>query len=331
MGNKSSRSVPPSPFLVASKNGSASQFPGAMGAEEALLALILANVGNASTVFRALLDRLAHVALTPGMTRIYESLFDRGKCLTRGRRTATTPVISDAVAIFSTTVPLVLVGALPGFGPARMRFAIEQAVRHQRAWLRLTHTLGQKAAVSSEKSASIDGARQKRGVLKGLISSATPATGPLRAALDGQVETRARSAVELVSSVQSIQVASEALLHRAEQDPDHAAVLADMGISRELVNSLASETDAVVEHGRAHRVSKSDLKRAWDELNTLDGITWFHLEEIVRAVERARVLGRDVPHVEIEAIKAVRQGKVKVTEPTPDDDPTPPVNPPEPT
>jgi hypothetical protein len=34
----------------------------------------------------------------------------------------------------------------------------------------------------------------------------------------------------------------------------------------------------------------------------------------VRAFERARVLGRDVPHVSLEAIEAVRQGRVKVTD-----------------
>lgn len=312
MGDSPRRSAFPQPLHA--RKGSPSQFPGGLVAGDALLALITGNVASSGRVYQSLLDRLVHVAVSDGVSRIYASLYDTQKCLTRGRGIATPPILSDAVAVFSVAVPVVLAAPLPGFGPMRMRFAIEKALAHHRAWLTVVHGLGQKASASAQKSTSVDKARAKRKVLKGLLSSATPATGPLRASLDGQVETGPRSAVEVVASIQTLQVASEALLHRGASDGDWSTVLDDMGISREVIDSLAGDADAVAHDSRAHRMSKGDLKQAWDELNTLDGITWFHLEEVVRACDRARVLGRNVPHVSLEAIEAVRQGRVKVTD-----------------
>jgi hypothetical protein len=282
--------------------------------------------GTAEKVFVELLADCAHVTLAPGVAGYYERLLDRNACLQRGRRIATPPILTDAISTLSLLAPVILESGLPGFGPKRFKHTLGLAVEHARASRAVVRLEARKAGASESKSSAVDEARGGYRYLHGLLDSAIPTTGELRAVLDTTHRRRGRSIPEVAAGIQSLEVVADNLFARAAEDPDMAVALDDMGVTPDEVEAASEKAARVHTGSRAHNASKAELQSAWDALNTLDGVMWSLLEQLRDAAERARHAGRRVPEVRlthIEAAVARSRGSAETEEPAAPVTPTP--------
>jgi hypothetical protein len=214
----------------------------------------------------ALRSRVAHVALPDGLRAHFAAQLSDEAAAKLGHRLRTPAVLHDVVDDLPPLLDDVLAGAVPGFGPAALRYTLDLAGALSEHWERQLRVGHARAEAASRKDFSLDAVIACHVELTRRTRDILPAESPERESLDRAAKRERRTLDVGLDAVESTLGVVARVFERAAGDSTYALFLDDAGFTSAAVASIVAPVrpalDARRDHGDARAAVSSPSSRS---------------------------------------------------------------------
>lgn len=164
----------------------------------------------------------------------------------------------------------------------------------------------QQARVSAEKSRSAEATRTRLGDLQSVLDSCLSPSSARRPEYERAIRHGHDTLGRVMTTIRALSLVGRNLLDDAKTNPALAGLLADKGLTPELVRGASEKSTTSVKSHDAHGAAQAASEDAQQALDVLDGRLRNQLLRLRRQVERARAKagGEAIPEVKLDALRA---------------------------
>lgn len=242
------------------------------------------------------------VVVDPAAGEHFFGSIQQADALEAGAAVESASVLDDVLNVVGIAMPHVLAKKVSGYGPMRMRFAMDLAAELAGKVAELDSSRVEAAGASAARAASLQGSRDVRlqaiRVLKNLAGRREEEKKRLSVAGKGKEkpDERARTLENLATELKTAMAAVP------------ASVAEDAGATQALVDDLMTAAGAVLGTRTEAKDARGTLASLYDTMNVLDGRLLHELRLLVGAMTDARKRDKAIPAVKSSLLK---QGKKK--------------------
>lgn len=237
-----------------------------------------------------LLSQCASITLDDNSRTFFRKLRSDKQAQDEGDTIHSSVVLDEFVRVTYATLPLILASKIPGYGPIRAKYLIELGVELATHVHTYDHAMAAAAGSGASSTTNLKGSRNLRKTALRILKNLAGEDAEARARVKQLAEKRGENPDERTRSLERIADELDAVV--AKLSP---VLVADAGISPELIAGLRLNAKAVTESRDTARDTRGDTKAQLRVMNILDGRILFELRALIRAARDANKVDPTLP------------------------------------